>query len=198
MRIDKNYGLVSCNAEAKLLAKIDHDITIERKEYIKELVDKVKVHICGEHLCREVIPVDKRYCAKHEALHQFNKPAYSNKYEKHKANANYNANKRDQEANAFYHSKRWRQVRSYVVSRDMYTSGVSGRVINDHELIVDHLIPRRLCQDPLAVDNLWCLSRSEHNWKTKLESSMKDNQLKHVSKTWWIKVLREKISKQYR
>lgn len=178
MRIDKDYGLVSCNAEARLLAKIDHDITIKRKEHIKELVEQMKVHICGEHLCREVIPVNKRYCAKHEALHQFNKPTYSNKYEKHKADADYNANKRDREANEFYHLKQWQQVRSYVVSRDMYTSGVTGRVISDHELIVDHLIPRRLCDDPLNVNNLWCLSRTEHNWKTKIEQSHEGQSVK--------------------
>ncbi|MGI1726780.1 hypothetical protein [Pediococcus acidilactici] len=43
------------------------------------------------------------------------------------------------------------------------------------------------------MSNLWLLSRKEHNIKTKLEQSMKPNQLRHVSKDWWIKVIKEKL-----
>ena len=72
-------------------------------------------------------------------------------------------------------------------------SAISNKVINDKDLIVDHIIPMRLCDDPLNTDNLWCLSRSEHNVKTKLEQSMDDNQLKHIKHEWWNKVLKEKF-----
>lgn len=113
----------------------------------------------------------------------------------------YNKCKRDPVANAFYQSKQWKKVRDSVVVRDYYSSGVTGRVIPNKELIVDHIVPRRLCEDPFDESNLWCLSRGEHTIKTKLEESIAsqpngDNKLKHLSKIWWKKVLNEKIKNQ--
>lgn len=79
----------------------------------------------------------------------------------------------------------------------MMTSGASGKVLSDHDVIVDHIIPRRLVDDPLDPSNLWCLSRSEHVIKTKVEQDIlvqpnKENILKHASEQWWIKAITER------
>ncbi|TYC51130.1 HNH endonuclease, partial [Weissella muntiaci] len=41
------------------------------------------------------------------------------------------------------------------------------------------------------TSNLWLLTRSQHNHKTAVEKKLNDNQLKKVSKDWWIKVLKK-------
>ena len=138
-----------------------------------------------------MIPIKQRYCAKHAPLHEY--VDTRSKQTKRIDNRQYNLYCRDQEANEFYHSKQWTKVRQYVCNRDMYMSAISNKVINDKDLIVDHIIPMRLCDDPLNTNNLWCLSRAEHNVKTKLEQSMDDNQLKHIKNEWWNKVLKEKF-----
>lgn len=149
----------------------------------------MKVHVCDERGCRAIIPLTQRYCDKHKPLHyKYSKVSHQDKL---RYNRQYNANQRDQAANSFYHSKQWRHVRDYVSNRDMYIDGASNMTINDKQLIVDHIVPLRLCQDPLDTANLWCLSRHNHNIKTKMEQNMSDNQLKHVGKKWWIKVINE-------
>lgn len=155
-----------------------------------------RVHVCAEALCREVIPINKKYCETHQRLH----PMYANvsKVEKNELNKTYNLYERDEEANQFYHSVKWTRVRKYVVSRDMYSSGVSGKVLDDKDAIVDHIHPRRLVDNPLDTNNLWILSRKEHNIKTKLEESIAqklngDNILKHMAKETWIKYISERL-----
>lgn len=145
---------------------------------------------CYQPGCHTLIPADKQppYCSDHEAGHEQVHSQASNRH--------YNLYERDQQANQFYHSKQWQTVRDHVVSRDGYASAITGRVLLDKDIIVDHIVPRRLLGklSRLDSDNLWCLSRGEHNIKTHLEESMTDNQLKHVSKQWWTKVIQEKIS----
>lgn len=158
----------------------------------------MRVHQCNERGCRRVVPLHQRYCEEHAELHQPYKGV--DKQERRRYYKAYNMNDRDKDANDFYHSKQWTTIRNYLVNRDMYTSSVSGKVINDHDLIVDHIIRRDLCGDPLDVDNLWCLSRSEHAIKTQLEESiMKQpngaNKLKHISREWWIKAIKERTHK---
>lgn len=155
-----------------------------------------RVHVCAEALCREVIPINDKYCNIHQQLHQ----PYSNvsKVEKNELNKTYNLYERDEEANQFYHSVKWTRVRKYVVSRDMYSSGVTSKVLDDKDAIVDHIHPRRLVENPLDTNNLWILSRKEHNIKTKLEESIAqklngDNILKHMTKETWIKYISERL-----
>ena len=145
----------------------------------------VKLHHCNQPGCHELIPFNERYCR----LHKEDR-AVSNKF--------YNEFRRDKQANKFYHSPRWTKVRNYVVARDMYLSAVSDVVIKDKDIIVDHIIPRRLLSEEQQynADNLWLLSRREHNIKTKLEQSMNDRQLKHLSRSWWIKVIKEKLDER--
>lgn len=149
-----------------------------------------KVHQCGEIRCHRIIPFDKRYCDEHAKLHVHDAYRHVSRKQQLQAYKIYNREHRDQEANAFYHSAQWQRVRDYVVNRDMYASGVSGITLTDHDLIVDHIVPRRLCKDPLDTSNLWCLSRREHLTKTKLEKSIAaknngDNVLKHLDRSKW-------------
>lgn len=153
----------------------------------------MKVSHCNERGCRRLIPQGQRYCQEHAKLHQW-KSGGNNKQSKDYYKR-YNKVNRDQEANAFYHSKKWTTVRDFVVARDRYNDQVTNKVSD--ELIVDHIIPRRLLSvdEQLDTGNLWSLSRGTHTLKTRMEQHMTDNQLKHCSKEWWKKVLSEKIKK---
>lgn len=152
------------------------------------------VHECGYSGCHKVIPFRFRYCKQHASImsqaYRNNKPSTDSKLSKSSRNHYYNQFKRDKEANQFYHSKGWTQTRDYVKVRDMMTSGVSGRMLTDHNYIVDHIVPRRLCDNPLDDRNLWLLSRKEHNTKTKLEETMTDQQLKSMTKTKWKQLIK--------
>ena len=150
----------------------------------------MRVHFCQHNGCHETIPISHRYCKQHASEYKpFGQVSDTQRKALDKA---YNYAERDQAANAFYHSARWTKVRNFVATRDMYTDAVTGLVIPDKQLQVDHIIPMRLCKDPFNLDNLWCLSRKNHTRKNKVESGMSDNQLKHVSREWWIKVLKER------
>lgn len=165
-----------------------------------------QVHECGQPLCHRVLPVNKRYCAKHQAQHEAEWQAKKEAYRKSKlamaiksAKAKaYDLTARDPEAVAFYHSKQWQAVRDYVFARDMATDQVTGQVLGDRK-IVDHIVPLRLCtaKQALDSDNLWVLSYKTHYRKTELEQAIAkqlngDNKLKHLDRKWWTKVLKEK------
>lgn len=155
-----------------------------------------RVHVCNEHGCRKVVPLNHRYCEEHYKEHQ----PYQGvtKRERKRYYKEYNANDRDQQANDFYHSKRWTTVRNYVVNRDMYSSAVTGRALGNHDLIVDHIARRDLCTDPLDTSNLWCLSHSEHAIKTKIEQDILSkpngkNIIKHMTRDRWVKYIKERM-----
>lgn len=162
-----------------------------------------KVHICGERGCRAVIPMNERYCKTHKPQHQYNyKRNNFTQEQKKRANKHYNLYERDQEANSFYHSRAWTKVANYVRNRDMMTSGATGKPLSDHHVIVDHITPRKYLtrEEALNTENLWLLSRKEHNIKTKIEESIANspngvNKLKHLSREWWSKVIKERINK---
>lgn len=168
----------------------------------------MKVHQCDELRCHKIIPFKYRYCHEHWLMHRKQwlkhrsqaQPTQEWLDARHRYYKYYNQYKRNEVADAFYQSPRWRRVRSYVQARDEYRSGVTGKVITDHDLIVDHIIPRRLCHHPLDARNLWCLSRGEHAIKTKIEQSIAeqpngDKKLQHLSREWWQKVIKEKIGR---
>lgn len=160
-----------------------------------------KVHYCQERLCRAVIPMGERYCAKHKPLHQYT-PTNYDKEAKRRTNIQYNHEERDQAANAFYHSKAWSRVANYVRNKELMTSGASGKLLGDHDVIVDHITPRKYLtrEEALNTENLWLLSRREHNIKTNIEESIAKqpngaNKLKHLSRSWWQKVIKERLNK---
>lgn len=155
------------------------------------------VHECQALGCHQVVPDNHHYCDYHYQLHKAKWQATlkKNGQDRKQADRVYNHTRRDQEANRFYHDKTWTTTRNFVKARDMMTSGLSGRVLNDHDVIVDHIIPRRLCSNPLDTNNLWLLSRSEHNRKTDAEEKMTDQQLLHVSRDFWKQKLTKSSSK---
>ncbi|MCT3110846.1 HNH endonuclease, partial [Lactococcus lactis] len=56
------------------------------------------------------------------------------------------------------------------------------------------IIPRRLLSgmEQYNTDNLWLLTKSQHNKKTAIENKLSDQQLKNVGRDWWKKVLKNK------
>lgn len=112
----------------------------------------MKVHMCQEPRCHQVIPFEQRYCSEHAKKHyRFANMSHEDRLRAYKE---YNAKRRDPVASAFYQSTQWHKVRNYVAARDYHTSAISGLVIPDRQLIVDHIVPRRLCKDPFNTDNL--------------------------------------------
>lgn len=150
------------------------------------------LHVCNWRGCNEIIPQTHKYCDYHYRLH-LQSPRYQNRIKKLQADRRYNHTRRDQEANRFYHSKRWTRTRDTVKNRDLMVSGASGQMLNDHDYIVDHVIKRDLCSDKFDMNNLWLLSRAEHNVKTKLEQQLSDNQLKTMTKTQWRRLINMKV-----
>lgn len=143
------------------------------------------VHECNHRGCHVVVPADHKFCDRHYQQHVKDWQQSKDHSTKLKADKVYNQTRRDQEANAFYHSSRWTRTRDFVKTRDMMTSGLSGKVLSDHDYIVDHIVSRRLCSDPFDVTNLWLLSRAEHNRKTKYEEALPDSVLKSLSADDW-------------
>ncbi|MDN4552957.1 HNH endonuclease signature motif containing protein [Lacticaseibacillus paracasei] len=165
-----------------------------------------QVHECGEPLCHQIVPVGKRYCAKHQAQHEAEWQAKKDTYRRSKLGQaikaqqakQYDQTKRDPAATAFYHSKQWQTIRDAVYARDGATCQVCGNVVQNRK-IVDHVIARRLCSPQEALDssNLWTLCAKCHFRKTKLEQIISqqprgDTKLKHLDRQWWKKVLMEK------
>lgn len=171
--------------------------------------NKQQVHECGEPLCHAIVPVSERYCAKHKAIHEQQWLAKKDAYRKSQLGKaikaqqakEYDKTERDEQATAFYHSKQWKRVRDAVYSRDLATCQVCGNVVTNRK-IIDHIVPRR-CSPEQALDsaNLWCLCYRCHFRKTRLESGLAmkpngDNILRHLSREWWTKVLREERGKK--
>lgn len=163
----------------------------------------MRLHRCASVGCRELIKLGYSYCDKHYQERLSNYKAQQakqddlmsktlrGKHDKQLHDRKYNQEVRPELGHDFYTDKRWEKLSEAIKIQRAYTDEVTGKVHDKGEVIVDHIIPRRLCNEDeaYAIDNLWVLSRATHNRKTYLESKMSDNQLKHVSKDWWIKVL---------
>lgn len=156
----------------------------------------MKVSHCNERGCRALVPQGQRYCPKHAKLHQW---SGGNNQQSKDYYKRYNRITRDQEANSFYHSKEWQAVRKQVLIDNFYSDSVTGLPpVNGERLIVDHVVPLKLLksnEEKLNPDNLWVLSQHVHSIKSAMEKRMTDNQLRHVNREWWKKVLSEKIKK---
>ena len=174
----------------------------------------MRVHRCNWLNCRELIPYDQKFCPLHEVANQRQHEHYlqeikdslkgtrKERHDNQVAQQKYDANVRDEQSTAFYHSKRWVKLSKYVKLKASYTSEVSGQVLNDNDTQVDHVVKRSLLSPDqwYDQDNLWLISRHEHSIKTAIEAKMlrdgKSNVLTHLDKEWWKKVIREKLNKQ--
>ena len=171
----------------------------------------MRVHRCNWVGCRVLCQQGDKFCPLHQVANDKQRQRYLQEIDdnlkgtlreahlKRQAQAKYDAEVRDQDATAFYHSKRWVKLSKYVKVKQGYTSEVSGQLLSDNDCQVDHVVKRSLLsQDQwYDQDNLWLLSRAEHSIKTAIESKMirdgKSNVLKHLDKAWWIKVIRQKL-----
>lgn len=165
----------------------------------------MRVHECWQVGCHVLCEPGHDWCDKHELEHKAKQLERLTKYhatdqyrEYHKQwQRQYNRDERDQQANAFYQSSEWNKLRDYVKRRDVMIDGSTGQVLSDHDYIVDHIVPRRYCDNPLDASNLWLLSRRQHNRKTIIEQAIENkqngkNMLKHISKQTWKRWLNEK------
>ena len=171
----------------------------------------MRVHRCNWLNCRELIPYDQKFCPLHEVANQRQREHYQQelsqnlkgtrklRHDNQVAQQKYDAEVRDKDATAFYHSTRWVKLSKYVKVKQGYTSQVSGQVLNDNDCQVDHVVKRSLLpkEQWYDQDNLWLINRREHQLKTAIEAKMlrdgKSNVLTHLDKEWWKKVIREKL-----
>lgn len=171
----------------------------------------MRLRRCNYPNCRVAIQRDNHYCPKHELIKQKEKEDYltkqrgsskgslRDKHDNKKRQQAYDLNTRDEEATKFYHSTKWVRTANYIRNKESYSSGVSGNILNDTEIQVDHIIKRELLSQEkwTDTDNLWLLSRKEHQLKTTMERKMirdgKANVLKHLTRQWWAKVLKERL-----
>ena len=174
----------------------------------------MRVHRCNWVGCRVLCQQGDKFCPLHEIANQRQREHYAQelsqnlkgtrkaRHDNQIAQAKYDAEVRDQDATAFYHSKRWVKLSKYVKVKASYTSAISGKILNDSDCQVDHVIKRSLLpkEQWYNQDNLWLISRHEHSIKTAIESKMvrdgKADVLKHLDKSWWKKVIQEKLNKQ--
>ena len=171
----------------------------------------MRVHRCNWIGCMELVPQGSKFCPLHQDANDKQRQRYQaelskslagtrrERHLKRQAQAKYDAEVRDTDAIAFYHSKRWVKLSRYVKVKASYTSAISGQVLNDNDCQVDHIVMRSLLpkEQWYDQDNLWLISRHEHSIKTAIEAKMirdgKSNVLKHLNKSWWNKVIQENL-----
>ena len=164
---------------------------------------------CNWRSCQRLIPMGTDFCDEHKQADLARKQNYIKQRDKVKSTtkgrqlaashmAHYNVTTRDPQANAFYHSTQWQRMRDYVYSRDLACCQVCGNAVTNRK-IVDHIHPLKVSnEERLSQDNLWVLCYRCHNIKTQLEESIKaspngNSKLAHISKQWWVRVIKEKI-----
>jgi len=166
----------------------------------------MRLHRCANVGCRELIPLKYSYCQKHydERLGNYiNQRAESKakasltlrgQHNQAEQNREYDQIRRKELHNGFYQDKRWSKISEYVKARDGYVDAIEGKAWDKGDLIADHIIPRRLLSgmEQYNTDNLWLLTKSQHNKKTAIENKLSDQQLKNVGRDWWKKVLKNK------
>ena len=166
----------------------------------------MRMHRCAEIGCRELIKTGWTYCqahyearmskyvkAKQDSM-EMKAKTLSGQHELSQTTKEYDATRRQELHDGFYNSKQWNKVSAFVKQRDGYRDAIDGKVWDVGDLIVDHIIPRRLLpvDKQLEVDNLWLLTKAQHNHKTAVEKKLSVNVLKHAGRDWWAKILREK------
>lgn len=122
------------------------------------------------------------------------------KYHRQRVEQDYKQNYREvhqvtSDGKLFYQSKKWRDLVEKIKQRDGYRDGVDGKLLDDNDIIVDHIVRRDLLPetDWLDESNLWLLSRSQHQHKTNVEKKLlkagRKSELKKYSKSYWKEIL---------
>jgi len=93
----------------------------------------------------------------------------------------YDKNYRNKEADKFYHSRAWKDVRENVRTRD---AGLCQQCSRDGKLtefdVVDHIIEIEDGGDKLCKDNLECLCHPCHNFKTSAHKKQRGGAVKSL------------------
>lgn len=171
----------------------------------------MRMHRCNWQGCNVRVQMGDKFCENHTMANQKRRDDYMESYkagikgsmkEAHDmsiAQAKYDMESRDQDAQAFYLSTRWKHTANHLRVRDSYTSAITGQILRDTDTQVDHIVKRSLLPESewYNSDNLWLLSRKEHQLKTNMEAKMiregKGDMLRHLSKEWWTKVLMDRL-----
>lgn len=166
----------------------------------------MRLHRCANIGCRELIPLKHSYCQAHynDRLDNYMAQRAKNKARASQTlrgkrdlaeqNRKYDQTRRKELHDGFYQSKQWTRIAEYVKQRDSYIDAIEGKTWDKGDLIADHIIPRRLLPgvEQYNTDNLWLLTKAQHNLKTSIEKKLSDQQLKHVGRDWWKKILQNK------
>lgn len=135
------------------------------------------------------------YCDMHKDQHRQTDRAVS------QYNKQYNSTQRDEQANEFYQSTKWKKLREYVYSRDMGIDQITGQPILGR-YVTDHVHPLSVAPDEkLDASNVWLLSIEVHAVKTLIEKQLLAspngiNKAKHVTKEWYRKQVLSYMAKQ--
>ncbi|WP_225425839.1 HNH endonuclease [Furfurilactobacillus siliginis] len=130
--------------------------------------------ICKAAGCHNPIQADQQnpYCTVHASYYR---PREHKRSEtKRRSYSQYNKFKRDQEANAFYHSKVWTRISKELKRQAYFTCECCGRTYDQPGyLVVDHVVPRRVNKiRQLDTGNLWVICKRCHYWKGELEKEI--------------------------
>jgi 5-methylcytosine-specific restriction enzyme A len=114
---------------------------------------------CNKIGCTEL--TRERYCNKHKHLAEQRQRIRRNDKE-------YDKNKRNQQARAFYHSREWERLRQAALARDHY---LCQHCLQHNRItratIVDHIVPIAVdWSKRLSLDNTQSLCHPCHNRKT--------------------------------
>ena len=147
----------------------------------------MKMKRCRKHNCRNLIPYEQYnpYCDKHSKSKSGNDITY--KGVKHTKQIE-NKHRYDKVMNYnFYQTKEWAKLSQYIKRANVYTDSIDSKLLRDNDIIVDHIVPRRLLPQSewLNADNLWCISRYHHRIKTNMEATMSASELKRMSRSDW-------------
>lgn len=168
---------------------------------------------CNWRSCQRLIPVGTDFCDEHKKSDLARKQAYINAKTKRESTvkgrqlkqarlSHYNHTVRDPQANDFYHSQQWNMARQLAFSKAMGVCECCGRAIglDGKRGYVDHIVAYKVGtkEQSLSQDNLWLLCPACHSAKTRLEQHIMDgpngvNKLKHISRDWWKKAIKERI-----
>lgn len=172
----------------------------------------IKLKHCNWRGCTRLVTQGTDFCPTHKQADLERKQAYISAKTKRESTTKgkqlaashlsyYNATTRDPEANAFYHSASWHKARELAFSQAMGVCECCGRAIgiDGKRGYVDHIVAYKVGtkEQSLSQTNLWLLCPACHRAKTQLEESIKAspngvNKLKHISREWWQKAIKER------
>lgn len=165
----------------------------------------MKMKRCNKSGCRNLIPLDEKYCDEHKAEEKVRD--HVNELKEHRLQSiskGYQVNKdrytryahsyRSKElGHSFYQKNKWKILSDRIRKRDLYTCQVTQRIQMPNEsFVVDHIVPRLVAPELSMVEaNLWLLSREIHQKKTAEEQKMTAENLRNMTKYDWIKLLKK-------